>query len=254
MNTDKYFSHNITAHSDVKHEALLSRYKFEGYGVYWYLLEKIGSQPDYKIKLDELLIDSVASKVVGERKKALEIINYMIKPCNLFKKSGAYIYSESLLERMKMKEDIIQKRVKAGQKSGESRRLKQELQQTIGQHLLNKNDQVFNNKRKDNKTESNKTKQNIKAVEEKNKKKEVADAEKEHKFEESQYYDFKIFAAAIKSDPDYLILNGKQINIGYYYERVKVWSKNKTSLDWLDVTKHFILNDFQTNKLVYAKK
>ncbi len=75
----KYFAHLCTAQDDDKHDLLFDRYKFEGYGVYWWLCENVGKRkktandsPEYLFNMGRGGVERGTS-----RKRIAEIIGFM---------------------------------------------------------------------------------------------------------------------------------------------------------------------------------
>lgn len=75
----KYFSHLCNAQDDDKHDLLFERYKFEGYGVYWWLCEHVGRRkktandnPEYLFNMGRRDTERGTS-----RKRITEIIGFM---------------------------------------------------------------------------------------------------------------------------------------------------------------------------------
>lgn len=113
-----YFSHDSNAHKDPKVLKLRSKHGWEGYGIYWAIVETLREQNDYKWLANDkqLLSFSFAN---GD-----EVVNQVIDTClevGLLVDDGEYIYSESLSRRMKMKDEISEKRRIAGRKGGSSK-------------------------------------------------------------------------------------------------------------------------------------
>jgi len=75
----KYFAHLCNAQDDDKHDLLFDRYKFEGYGVYWWLCENVGKRkktandnPEYLFNMGRGGVERGTS-----RKRIAEMIGFM---------------------------------------------------------------------------------------------------------------------------------------------------------------------------------
>jgi len=75
----KYFAHLCNAQDDDKHDLLFDRYKFEGYGVYWWLCENVGKRkktanddPEYLFNMKRREQERGTS-----RKRIAEMIGFM---------------------------------------------------------------------------------------------------------------------------------------------------------------------------------
>ena len=44
-----YFSHDANARNDIKIKAMMSRYGYEGYGMYWAIVEMLRETKDYEL-------------------------------------------------------------------------------------------------------------------------------------------------------------------------------------------------------------
>lgn len=112
-----YFSHDANAHKDPKILKLRSKHGWEGYGIYWAIIETLREQNEYKWLADDkqLLTFSFSN---GD-----ETVNQVLDDCLniglLDIDDDGYIHSESLTRRMKMKEEIADKRREAGRKGGQ---------------------------------------------------------------------------------------------------------------------------------------
>lgn len=113
-----YFSHDSNAHKDPKILKLRAKFGWEGYGIYWAIIETLRDQTDYKwLASDKQLLSFCFAN--GD-----EVINQVLDEClsiGLLVKEGDFIHSESLSRRMKMKEEISEKRRAAGRKGGSSK-------------------------------------------------------------------------------------------------------------------------------------
>jgi hypothetical protein len=103
--TTPYFSHDDNARHDQKILAMRSVYGFEGYGLYWAIVEKMRSQENYMISCaDKYWINSLAMDFAFEKDKLENFISDCIDEFKLFQRNTKYLYSESLLGRMKLKD------------------------------------------------------------------------------------------------------------------------------------------------------
>lgn len=106
-----YFSHDSNARNDEKLLAVRMRHNAEGYGIYFMIIERLRDESDYMSVKDynviafDLRVD--ASKV----KSIVEDFGLFV-----FTEDGKYFYSESLLSRMEMKDEISVKNSENGKK------------------------------------------------------------------------------------------------------------------------------------------
>jgi hypothetical protein len=147
-----YFSHDSNAHKDPKILKLRAKHGWEGYGIYWAIIETLREQEDYKwLATDKHLLSFCFGN--GD-----ELINQVIDTClevGLLVNDGEFIYSESLTRRMKMKDEISEKRRAAGKKGGSSK-----SQAIAKQNVSNKSKEKESkvNEIKENKTKEVKNK------------------------------------------------------------------------------------------------
>jgi len=110
-----YFSHDANAHIDEKILELRSEYNWEGYGIFWVLIEILRSQTDYTYNLTKMAGLSIA---IGKPKQWLQdFIKYCID-LELFVENNGEFYSESLMKRMEQIDKSRQKRAEAGRLGG----------------------------------------------------------------------------------------------------------------------------------------
>ncbi len=103
---NSYFSHDSNACSDSKIIALRMKHKWDGYGLYWALIEKLSESKGYKLPADYNLL-------AYEFRTDASIIKSIINDFGLFvmaeAEDGKYFYSKSLLKRMEIKEEKSEK-------------------------------------------------------------------------------------------------------------------------------------------------
>jgi len=124
-----YFSHDSNARNDPKILMLRADYGMEGLGFYWCLIEIMAEQADYKINTnDSKQIKAFALHLNSKTEFLLELIENCVSEYGdktngyLFKKDkDGFIYSESLLRRMQLKDAIREKRKQAGKKGGKAK-------------------------------------------------------------------------------------------------------------------------------------
>ncbi len=114
-----YFSHDANARNDPKISAMRSVYGTEGYGRYWIIVEMLREQAMLKLCFSKAYVwSSIAKQIDSDAKQAENFVNDCINQFELFVCDGEYFWSESLIRRMKEREEHRQKRVDAGRKGG----------------------------------------------------------------------------------------------------------------------------------------
>lgn len=104
-----YFSHDANAKDDPKILQLRMHLGWEGYGLFWGLIELLRNQPDYKMQKHYM---SIAFALQTDQKKIESLVNDF----DLFARDEQYFWSESLLKRMELKEERSEKMRNAANK------------------------------------------------------------------------------------------------------------------------------------------
>lgn len=108
-----YFSHDYHARNDEKIEALRLEHSWEGYGIYWMLVERMYEAPSCSIRHDKVKQIAMASAVSAEKLKAV------IQTClneELFVSDGERFWSESAKGRKYQFESLKELNSAAGKK------------------------------------------------------------------------------------------------------------------------------------------
>lgn len=106
-----YFSHDSNARQDEKILALRMKHGWEGYGIYWALIEKLRDESDFACVKDynviafDLRTDAAKIKSIVEDFRLFQ-----------FTENGKRFYSESLMKRMDAKKEKSGKAKKAAEK------------------------------------------------------------------------------------------------------------------------------------------
>lgn len=108
-----YFSHDYNAREDAKIQNMLSKMGWEGYGLYWVLIEKL-AEANGKLMIDDLAGISFACRV-DINKLVLLVSDFL-----LFEKDTKYFWSNRLLEHLKHREKLSNIRSKSGKKGGQA--------------------------------------------------------------------------------------------------------------------------------------
>lgn len=112
-----YFSHDSNARQDPKILAMMSVYGPEGYGWYWILVEMLREQSDFTLdKQGKYTFNAISMQMHCTKDASEQFVNDCINEFELFQTDGIKFWSDSLLRRMAMKEEISQKRKKAAEK------------------------------------------------------------------------------------------------------------------------------------------
>jgi len=110
-----YFSHDANARNDPKIIQMLSVYKAEGYGWYWMLIEMMREQENYKLSIkSKYAVNAYARELDADAERLQQYIDDCVNEftCDgkgIFDKNDEYLWSESLLRRMRIKDGIAEK-------------------------------------------------------------------------------------------------------------------------------------------------
>jgi hypothetical protein len=104
-----YFSHDSNARNDPKIIKLRIKLGWQGYGIFWALIEMLRDQNNYAMQVDS---ESIAYALHTD----CDLVRAVIFDFDLFKLDGDFFYSESLCERMKIRQDKSEKSRNAANK------------------------------------------------------------------------------------------------------------------------------------------
>lgn len=108
-----YFSHDCNARRDEKIIALRMKYKWEGYGLFWGIIEHLRESENYECVRDYNII-------AYDLRVGSDLIKSIVEDFGLFSftEDGKRFYSERLKKDMAIRADISSKRSAAGKKGG----------------------------------------------------------------------------------------------------------------------------------------
>lgn len=104
-----YFSHDSNARHDEKIVDLRMKHAWEGYGIYWAIIEKLRDSPEYKLSTNFNLL-------AFDLRTSNDLIKSIVTGFGLFTIDGDYFYSDSLKKRMLAREGKSEKARKAANK------------------------------------------------------------------------------------------------------------------------------------------
>jgi len=112
-----YFSHDSNSRHDHNILHLRSKYGWEGYGLFWAVVEILRDIDGYKYPKRKMSLLAFELQYPA----AEQFINDCIHEFELFVEDEDSFWSESLLRRMERCEEICQKRRNAGKRGGDSK-------------------------------------------------------------------------------------------------------------------------------------
>lgn len=156
-----YFSHDSNASQDEKILNMRADCGWEGYGIYWAIIERLRDTEGHRYALTSIkgLAASLGIKTVT--------LTEIIKNYGLFESDGDYFWSNSLIERMKIVEAKREDARQKGIKSGEVRSGKMNHSSTAVEPQLNHSSTAVKNSLNQSSTELEQGKEILKGNEKK---------------------------------------------------------------------------------------
>ncbi|AEV67392.1 DUF4373 domain-containing protein [Acetivibrio clariflavus] len=115
-----YFSHDSNAVTDPKVLDMRADYGMEGYGVFWAIVELLCKESEYKLPYAKSTFRAIKTLCFPSF-EVEKFINDCIEEYKLFECDGEYFWSNSLLRRMNMMDEVSKARSEAGKKGAASR-------------------------------------------------------------------------------------------------------------------------------------
>lgn len=147
MKETYYFSHDCDAKSDFKIKKMMNKYGIAGYGLYWIIVEILAEQKENMLELCDLNYKTIASympsttifikdllKIYGKNNEILvkKFIQDCMEEFDLFSSNGEYFWSNSLIDRIKLRKQ----KSEAGRKGGEKRQQKEKSANNKNEKVL----------------------------------------------------------------------------------------------------------------------
>jgi len=104
-----YFKHDADAQHDPKIKALINKYKVEGYGRFWMVLEMFRNTAGYKLEDKKYVWEALAQQMQCTVPEVKTFIKDCVEEFELFIQEDGFIYSMSFLERMSKLDEKRQK-------------------------------------------------------------------------------------------------------------------------------------------------
>jgi len=117
-----YFPHDYDPISDPKLSALIGEFGAVGYGLYWRIVEMLHSEEEHKLKHKEYVYMAIAKQMGTNVEQVSKFLDYATNTCELFKSDLEYFWSDRVLRNIQKREDVSDKRRRAGKISAESRK------------------------------------------------------------------------------------------------------------------------------------
>ena len=117
-----YFPHDSNARNDYKLLRLRAKFGWEGYGIYFAIIEILREQSDYKLGKESS--EAIATAIGKPFEWIQDFVNNLIQLGLLSREDGGGLYSESLINRMQQYEDRKMMLSEAGKKGAKIKKLK----------------------------------------------------------------------------------------------------------------------------------
>jgi hypothetical protein len=122
MKDTYYFQHDYDPLSDPKLSALVGEFGAEGYGIYWRVVEMLHSDQTHKLKCKTYVYSALAKQMGTSVEQVKNVLDYAIEVCELFVTNESFFWSDRVIRNISKRNEIIEKRSKAGKISAESRK------------------------------------------------------------------------------------------------------------------------------------
>ena len=142
-----YFSHDHNAHNDEKILFIRSKYGAEGYGLYWYFIEKLHDSPDSTLTCN--LLEGLAWQLNVDITLLKQFYNDAIT-IGLFVSDGEKYWSERVLKNKQIMNEKRLKKSLAGKKGMENR-WSDNIVITEHNSVITEHNKIKENKIKENK-------------------------------------------------------------------------------------------------------
>jgi Asp-tRNA(Asn)/Glu-tRNA(Gln) amidotransferase C subunit len=125
-----YFSHDSNAQHDEKILRLRQKHGWEGYGIYWALIERLRDSNAFALRSH---YDSIAF----DMQVHCDIIKSIVEDFDLFSVENGFFYSESLKKRMELREEKSEKARKSAQiRWGKQKKDANAMQQQVSRNAI----------------------------------------------------------------------------------------------------------------------
>jgi hypothetical protein len=220
-----YFSHDSNARNDSKILKLRMKMGWEGYGLYWGIIEMLRDANGYKLETD---YESIAFALQTHS----DCIRNVVQDFDLFIIEHDYFYSDSLINRMTKREAKSKKASEAAKARWSKNVENQQLNAGSNANAMQTHSERNAIKGKERK---------VKEIKEKESKSNLG----KHKFSNSPFADLETFKNSF-TGTDYEIAD-----LDFYFEAVKNWAESSGTLknDWKATARNFMLRDKKEGKL-----
>lgn len=117
-----YFPHDFEPMSDPKMQALVGEHGADGYAIFWRVVEMLHSDDDHRLECKLYVYAGIAQQFKLDIETVRIVLNYAITVCELFTSDGQTFWSERVFRNFEKREEIKEKKSRAGKASAEARK------------------------------------------------------------------------------------------------------------------------------------
>lgn len=116
-----WFRHDSNASSDLKLRALRKQHGWQGIGWYWFIIEILRCEADFRLPYSDFTFDSLSEEMKASSEEVKGFLDDCINKFFLFRLNGEFFCSDRLLRDMANFETLKEKKREAGKISAERR-------------------------------------------------------------------------------------------------------------------------------------
>jgi len=129
--TTQYFSHDYNAAADLKVEAMISDFGIAGYGMYWYIIERLYQEETHRIDRKPYILKGFAKQMSTDVEQVSTFIEKCIGEYELFVAVNGSFYSDRVLRQIAKREKISAQKSIAGKASADARKRLTDVEQVL---------------------------------------------------------------------------------------------------------------------------
>lgn len=122
MKETYYFAHDYNPTSDPKIQALIGEHGAAGYGIYWRIVEMLHEDDSHELELKPYMYIALAKQLSTSVEQVRTLVEQCVNVYELFETDGVIFWSERVKRNIEKRNEISNKRSKAGKISAENRK------------------------------------------------------------------------------------------------------------------------------------
>lgn len=116
-----YFPHDYNARHDLRIQALIEDCGASGYGIFWSIVELLHEEEGHCLSYEDFTFKAVAKQMSTTVEQVIQVVDTCIK-YQLFKMEDKCFHSERVMKNVGKRQEISEKRSKAGLESARRRK------------------------------------------------------------------------------------------------------------------------------------